>query len=682
MKFNESWLREWVNPAISTEELAKQLTSVGLELEAMEPVEGKNDTNFDVAISPNRGDCLSLYGVAREIGVKNQIDLTPVAFTAVPASIEDTFPVEIADKKNCPHYVGRVIKGVKANVATPEWMQSRLEACGVNAISPVVDVTNYVMLELGQPMHAFDLAKLEGGIVVRQSQPDEPLTLLDDTELELEKTALVIADAKQPLALAGVMGGLSSSVTDETQDIFLEAAYFDPISVRLTSRHYGVISDSSYRFERGVDPSLQIRAVERATELLLDIVGGQAGPIIEEGNAAISHVMQAITLRRNRVERLLGVSIADDMIESILSRLDIELEKTSEGWLATPPAFRFDLEIEADLIEEIARVYGLDNIPTIAPKVAMQYEPEITPVRAIERLKQSLVEHGYFETISYSFTDEDILKLFEPKKETLSLLNPISPELSVMRTSLWPSLVKTLLHNSRRQQSRVRLFETGSIYYRDEQKNIVQTRQIAGIVTGSVCQEQWGQQSSPVDFFDIKADVQSLIASSPLGRCDITFEPAEHAALHPGRCMAVKIGEQEVGLVGALHPQIVKTLDLPADTYVFQLALEPLYQKALPQHQGLSKFPTVRRDIALLVDKTVSVAKLKAGIVEGTSDLLKDMIIFDVYQGDKIAADKKSVAIGLVFQHNSRTLTDDEIVQETENVLTKLSNDFQAIIRE
>lgn len=682
MKFNESWLRERVNPAISTEELAKQLTSVGLELEAMEPVEGTNDITFDVAISPNRGDCLSLFGVAREIGVKNQIDLSPVAVNAVPATIDETFPVEIADKNNCPHYVGRVIKGITSNATTPEWMRERLERCGLNVVSPVVDVTNYVMLELGQPMHAFDLAKLNGGICVRQSQANETIELLDETKLELKTPALVIADSNQALALAGVMGGLDSSVTDKTQDLFLEAAYFDPISVRLTSRHYGVISDSSYRFERGVDPLLQVKAIERATELLLQIVGGHAGPMIEVGNAAASHDVKPITLRRARVEKLLGISISDETIESILSRLDIQLKKERDGWVATPPSFRFDIEMEADLIEEIARVYGLDNIPSIAPKVVMRYEPEITPVKAIERLKQSLVEHGYFETISYSFIDQEILSLFEPDKKTLSLVNPISPDLSVMRTSLWPSLVKTLLHNRRRQQNRVRLFETGSIYYKDDNEQIVQIPQIAGIATGSVHPEQWGMPQAAVDFYDIKADVENLIASSPLGNDSLSFALAEHSALHPGRSMAVRVEGQAIGLIGALHPQIIKSLGLPAETYVFQLALEPLYQKVLPQHQGLSKFPTVRRDIALLVDKTIPVAKLKATILESSSELLKDLIVFDVYQGDKIAKDKKSIAIGLVFQHNSRTLTDDEIAEETDKVLKRLLNDFQAIIRE
>lgn len=641
---------------------------------------GLDDVSIDVDLTPNRGDCLSIAGLAREVGALYGVPVHALDVPLAQVSIEDVRPIEVVEPSACPRYVGRVLKNVDLSRLTPQWMVERLRRSGIRSIDAAVDVTNYVMLELGQPMHAFDLNEIKGGIRVRLAQPDEKLVLLDGQEITLRPDTLVIADHERALAIAGIMGGKYSGVSATTADLFLESAFFDPIAVAGKARSYGLHTDSSHRFERGVDFDLPRRAMERATALLVDIVGGEPGPVIEIASAEHLPVKTPITLRSERIEQVLGLRLESDEIERLLKGLALTVESTDENqWQIGVPSHRFDIAIEVDLIEELARLYGYNRLPTRFPQARLAPKGYAEARTGLSQFRHQLVARGYQEAITYSFIDEKTFKLFSPTLDPVLLANPISQDMAAMRASLWPGLVKALQHNLNRQQSRVRLFESG-LRFVGSLDDLAQERVLAGLISGSRFPESWNSGSERVDFFDIKGDVESLLGCGE-GAGDFTFFAAEHPALHPGQTARIERDGRLVGYVGALHPELLKALDLDQPVYVFEVLLGEAEQRCLPRFQELSRYPEVRRDLAILVNIEVSSADVLSVVRDKAGECLVDLRLFDVYQGKGIDPLRKSLAVGLTWQHPSRTLTDEEINETTQKILVSLEERFNATLR-
>ncbi|MCP4699892.1 MAG: phenylalanine--tRNA ligase subunit beta [Gammaproteobacteria bacterium] len=805
MKFSEQWLREWANPPLTSEQLAEQLTMVGLEVSGIEPaaaifsgvVVGEvlavephpnadklqicqvnagedtplnvvcgarnvyagmrapfarigacfpkltirqtklrgvesfgmlcseaelglaessaglmslpadapvgedlrsylqlDDVNIELDLTPNRGDCLGIMGIAREAGAladcavhnpeapspKSENISAPPVFKPIAAVIPDVFPLEVANSAACPRYAGRVIKEINVRAPTPMWMLERLRRSGLRGISAVVDITNYVMLELGQPMHAFDLAKLSGGIVVRSARAHENIQLLDGQNIQLDTDTLVIADHSQPQALAGIMGGAAAAVSETARDIFLESAFFTSATLAGCARRYGLHTDSSHRFERGVDPALQRHAIERASALLIEITGGRPGPVIEFSDAAKLPVPPEIKLRAARVQRVLGQAIPPAEIENYLTRLGMQLTPLEgDTWRVKPPSFRFDIGLEADLIEEIARSYGYNRLSGQKSAVRLAIQPRTD--QRLQTVQSVLVQRGYQEAITYSFVDPKLQTLLDESpspfaEKPISLANPLASDLSVMRTHIWPSLLQTMRHNCNRQQSDVRLFESGLLFYKDKDGLIHQENALAGVATGMAYPEQWGETARPLDFFDIKGDVEAVLK---LSGQDVCFVNINCEALHPGQSAAIMRNGERIGLIGALHPEMAAKLDLPDTVYLFELG--SLQKKTLPRFQAFSKFPSIRRDIAIIISKHIPAAELTDYIRKNGTELLTDLRIFDVYQGEGIDPDKKSLALGLTFRASSRNLKEEEVDSIIAQVLDALAHEFQASLR-
>lgn len=679
MKFSESWLREWVNPKLSREQLGERLTMSGLEIEEIMPVEHSSDHVIDVSITPNRGDCLSIRGIAHEISALTQCSLNALKVSEIKAASTDKIPVTISAKKECPYYVGRIIRQVKTDAVTPEWMKERLHRSGLNLIHPVVDVMNYVMLELGQPMHAFDLDKIAENIHVRMAKKDETVHLLNEQKITLDEQTLVIADKKNVLAIAGVMGGMDSGVTATTRDIFLESAFFNAMSVARQCRQYGLTSDSSYRFERGIDPTLQKTAIERATQLLLEIVGGQPGPVIEVLFAEEMLQPAKIMLRAERIKKILGFIIPNAEIEAILKRLGFTLENKPEGWQVTVPARRSDITLEVDLIEEIIRLHGYDKLPLHDPIAMLKTQPHLENKLQASRLRNALVDLGYHEAITYSFIDEKLQTLFDPEKQIEKLVNPITADMTVMRSNLWPGLVTTLLYNQNRQQLRVRLFEIGLRFFIEENA-LIQQRVLSGLVSGTAFPEQWGMPNRAVDFFDLKGDLQNLFKLTLMSD-EFYFKPGKHPALHPGQTAEIVYRDAYVGIAGALHPAIAQALDVQGKVFLFELQMDQLEAACIPHFVEISKFPEIRRDVAVLINEAVPAQAIQDTIKEAAGELLKSLHLFDLYQGKGIPVGQKSVAVGLTLQHSSRTLVDEEVADVVERVIVALKKRFTAELR-
>jgi phenylalanyl-tRNA synthetase beta chain len=542
----------------------------------------------------------------------------------------------------------------------------------------VVDVTNYVMLELGQPMHAFDLARLSDGIEVRPAAKGERLRLLDGREIELSHHTLVIADGSGAVALAGIMGGDSTAVGENTRDIFLESAFFSPRWIAGRPRRYALSTDSAHRFERGVDPALQTRAMERATRLLLDIVGGKPGPVSLIVDDRGVEAAPTIALRQSRIRRVLGTALSPHEVSEILTRLGMELMPRDEAWQVTPPSYRFDIRIESDLIEELARIHGYNRLPRTHP----DFQPRIhrTPETALNlnRLRDVLVERGYEEAITYSFVDAELQRMLDPKQEALALENPISADMSVMRTSLWPGLVRTLQQNLNRQQTRVRLFETG-LRFLPHNGHLEQNNMLAGLVSGAQFPEQWDVRTRPVDFFDAKGDLEALLicAAGPF-----SFEKANHPGLHPGQTARVLGPAGAVGWLGVLHPTLESAWGLSQSTVLFELELDVLEASPLQRFKALSRFPSIRRDIAILVDSEVSVQRVLESLYEAAPPYLTNVTLFDVYTGEGVVSGRKSLALGLILQELSRTLTEGDIEDSVAGILRHLEQSLGATLRE
>jgi len=639
-----------------------------------------NDTVIDVDLTPNRSDCLSVAGVAREVATLYQCELNPVSIADVTVSTDDTFNVSVSATQACPRYMGRVIRNVKTDVATPLWMVEKLRRGGIRSLGPAVDVTNYVMLELGQPMHAFDLDTLKGGIQVRMAKAGEKITLLDGREINTTENTLLIADESRPLALAGIMGGEGTGVGDNTKHLFLESAHFNPLSIAGKAREYGLHTDSSHRFERGVDPELPAMALQRATQLLIDICGGQAGPVVDRSAEADLPQRKPIELRLERVNRMLGIAFNADEVEDILTKLGMALQKTADDeWRVTAPGFRFDIAIEADLIEEIVRIHGYNKIPRTLPYYQPSMKPLVEAEVALQRVKSTLVERGYHEAISYSFVDPRWQAAINPDIEPVKLANPISADLSVMRTSIWPGLLKAVQHNLNRQQPRVRLFETGLTFVQQADE-LVQHAKVSGVITGTVVKEQWSADDRKVDFFDAKADLEAILSMGGLD--EVYFEKSQHPALHPGQSAQIFKKNKAIGWIGALHPNTRKTLDIDPPVYLFEVDQKSLLEGNVPAFKALSKFPEVRRDLAILVKQEISVEELVKSIKSVTSEIFQEIILFDVYTGERIEAGLKSVALGLILQGFSSTLTDEDVEKEIRRIITVLNDRYGATLRE
>jgi len=638
---------------------------------------GENDVVYEIDLTPNRGDCLSVVGIAREVAVLTGAKLKAPRPARVRVGTRDRRSVRVRAAADCPRYTGRVIRNVRADACTPVWMLERLRRAGVRAIHPVVDIMNYVMLERGQPMHAFDLDKLEGGIVVRPAVAGEQLTLLDGKTVQPPAGALVIADNARALALAGVMGGADSAVGEHTRNLFLESAFFRPQAIARSARTLGLQTESSQRFERGVDPQLAKTALERATALVLEIAGGAAGPIVEASSARHMPKTPTIELRTRRIERLLGVPIAAKQVETTLKRQAMSLRKAAGGWRVRPPSYRFDLALEADLIEELARVQGYETVPAQVPAIAATARVAPETEVGVSRLRTLLIDRDYQEVITYSFVDPKLQAAVDPGVEALALANPISVDMGVMRTSLWPGLLQTVAYNQNRQQERLRLFEIGR-RFRSNGNELEQEPMLAGVVTGAAWPKQWGASTRVVDFYDVKADVEALLG---LGAREVRFTEGRHSALHPGQTAAIHCGGEPVGFLGLAHPSLVASLGMTQPVVLFELRLAPLTARILPRFAEISRFPAIRRDLAVVVDDGIDAQSVVDRVRAAAGKLLAKLDLFDEYHGEGIDSGRKSLAIGLTLQDSSRTLKEAEVDEIIGRILAALKETLGAQLR-
>jgi len=637
-----------------------------------------DDTSIELDLTPNRGDCLGMIGLAREVGVIARQDVTPLDFPAPIESIIDNFEVRITAKDACPRYLGRVIKNINLNSESPLWMKEKLRRSGLRSIAPVVDVTNYVLMELGQPMHAFDLEKLEGNIDVRFAKQNEKLELLDGKEIELTPETLLITDASKPIAMAGIMGGMATAVSDQTQHVFLECAFFAPLAVAGKARSYGMHTDASHRYERGVDYQLQRTAMQRATQLLLDICGGEAGPITE----AIGNLPEPIevSLKHSSISSLLGIQMDKKEVRDILGRLGFGLSADDgEVLRVLVPSYRFDVSIEADLIEELARIYGYNNLPQTGGLGNQSLSSTPESHIALGQIRQQLVALGYQEVVTYSFIEPSLAETLFPDQPRVSLQNPISADMAVMRTSILPGLLSTLKYNENRQTERIRIFESGLVFQSCGEE-IKQTAMLAGLVSGRKMPVNWNNNKDLSDFYDLKGDVELLLALG-LELDRYTFEAAEYACFHSGQCARIVRDGQLVGHVGALHPAMQREMGITGNCYMFEVELAPLQERRLPAASALSKFPEVSRDLAILIDSNYAASEVLANVRVNAGEHLTDLRIFDVYQGDAVAKDKKSIALSLTWQHPSRTLSEDDINTIISKCVNGLQDAFNANLR-
>lgn len=795
MKFSEQWVREWVNPAVSTEQLCDQITMLGLEVDGVEAVAGAfngvvvgevvecaqhpdadklrvtkvnvggdrlldivcgapncrqglkvacategallpgdfkikktklrgqpsegmlcsfselgidvdadgiielpldapigtdlrdylglNDNAIEISLTPNRADCLSIAGIAREIGVVNKQPVNPPHFETVPASIADKVQIDVQAPEACPRYLLRSVKNVNVNAPTPMWMQEKLRRCGIRSIDPIVDITNYILLELGQPMHAFDAAKIAQPVQVRFAKDGEELVLLDGSTAKLQSNTLLIADQNGPLAMAGIFGGEASGVNSETKDVILEAAFFAPLAIAGRARQYGLHTDASHRFERGVDFELTHKAMERATALLLEICGGEAGEICEAKSDEYLPKVNRVQLRRSKLDALLGHHIETETVTEIFHRLGFDVQYENDVWTVTSASWRFDIEIEEDLVEEVARIYGYNSIPNNAPLAHLRMREHKESDLDLARIKTALVDADYQEAITYSFVDPKVQGLLHPNQEALVLPNPISVEMSAMRLSLMSGLVGAVLYNQNRQQSRVRLFETGLRFIPDAHAEfgVRQEFVLSAIVTGSATAEFWDCKPESVDFFDIKGDLEILLSLTAVGnRVRFVAKPID--GLHPGQSASIELDGQEIGFIGAIHPSVAQKLGLNGKAFVFEILWNAIAERHVVQAKEISKFPANRRDLALVVADDVPAGDVLAACKQAGGEKLVQVNLFDVYQGIGVPTGYKSLAVSLTIQDNEKTLEDDEINAVISAVLAELKQRFNAELRD
>ncbi|WP_410678427.1 phenylalanine--tRNA ligase subunit beta [Avibacterium paragallinarum] len=795
MKFSELWVREWVNPAISTEQLCDQITMLGLEVDDVEPVAGAfsgvvvgevvecaqhpdadklrvtkvnvggdrlldivcgapncrqglkvacavegavlpgdfkikktklrgqpsegmlcsfselgisddhngiielpadapvgtdlreylqlNDNSIEISLTPNRADCLSIAGIAREVGVVNQAAVNAPVIEAVPATIADKAQIEVLAPEACPRYLLRVVKNVNVKAESPIWLKEKLRRCGIRSIDPVVDITNYILLELGQPMHAFDATKVAQPVQVRMAKEGEELVLLDSTTAKLQPNTLVIADQNGPLAMAGIFGGEASGVNAETKDVILEAAFFAPLAITGRARQYGLHTDASHRFERGVDFNLQHKAMERATALLLEICGGEAGEICEAVSEADLPKVKQVQLRREKLDHLLGHHIPTETVTDILQRLGLTVSYDNGLWTAVSPSWRFDIEIEEDLIEEVARIYGYNNIPNNAPLAHLKMKPIPESLLEMVRVRTAFVDSDYQEVVSYSFVDPEVQQLLYPEQEALILPNPISREMSAMRVSLLPGLLTTIAYNQNRQQSRVRIFESGLRFIPDAEaeSGVRQEYVIGAAIVGDKRPVHWEQKGENVDFFDLKGDLERILSLTKAGN-RLRFVAKSYPALHPGQSAAIILDDKEIGYIGTVHPKVVQQLGLSGKPIVFEIEWAPIAERTVPNAKEISRFPANKRDLAIVVDSATPAGDVLEVCRQAGGKQLVNVSLFDVYQGANLPAGKKSLAISLTIQDTEKTLEEKEINAVISAVLDALKQRFDAYLRD
>ncbi len=639
---------------------------------------GLPDASIELKLTPNRADCFSVRGIAFDVAAACGSDVVAFDATPMPALHDATLAVELNAGADAPRYVGRVIDGIDATRATPVWMAERLRRSGIRPLSFLVDVTQYVMLELGQPMHAFDRALLQGPVGVRRGRSGESLKLLDGRDVNIDGDFLVITDADRGVALAGLMGGFETRVTDATKTVFLEAAHFAPSAIIGRGRKLGLHTDAGHRFERGVDPGLPRQAIEVATRLIVEIAGGAPGPVVEAVLPEHLPQPQPILLRRARLARVLGVQILDADVERILRALGLGVANTADGWQVTPPTRRFDLAIEEDLVEEIARIHGFEAIPTTLPGGATRLVAQSETVVDEPSVRRQLAARDYLEAINYAFVDAELLGKWQAAEASVALANPLSGELGVMRTRLLPGLVAALGRNLARQQPRVRLFELGKTFAANGNDAPVETRRVAAVACGNAAAEQWGVPARAVDVHDLKGDLDSLAA---LSGAALEYRPSQAAWGHPGRVADVFRDGVQLGWIGQLHPRLQQALGLDHEVVAFELDLAPLLARPLPKARPLSKYPSVRRDLALVVAESVPWAALAASARTAAGASLRDLVLFDRYAGKGVETGFKSLAMGLILQDESRTLTDRDVDAVVAEVLTALQRDHGAVIR-
>ncbi|AUK49755.1 TPA: phenylalanine--tRNA ligase subunit beta [Pasteurella multocida] len=795
MKFSESWVREWVNPAISTAQLCDQITMLGLEVDGVEKVAGDfsgvvvgevvecaqhpdadklrvtkvnvggdrlldivcgapncrqglkvacategavlpgdfkikktklrgqpsegmlcsfselgidvessgiielpqnapvgtnlrdyltlDDNTVEISLTPNRADCLSITGIAREIGVVNKLAVNTPHFESVKATITDKVDIQLHAPEACPRYLLRVVKNVNVQAPSPMWLQEKLRRCGIRSIDPVVDVTNYILLELGQPMHAFDAAKVAQPVQVRMAKSGEALVLLDGSTAKLKDNTLLIADQNGPLAMAGIFGGQASGVNAETKDIILEAAFFAPLAIAGRARQYGLHTDSSHRFERGVDFELQRQAMERATALLVEICGGEVGDICEVASDVFLPKLNQVSLRREKLDALLGHHIETETVTDILTRLGLQVSYANDVWQVTSASWRFDIEIEEDLVEEIARIYGYNSIPNKAPLAHLRMREHKEADLDLTRIKTALVDADYQEAITYSFVDPKIQSILHPQQDALVLPNPISVEMSAMRLSLLSGLLGAVQYNQNRQQTRVRLFETGLRFIPDTQAEfgVRQEFVLAAVMTGNKKAEHWAGKAESVDFFDLKGDLESILSLTGT-RNLVKFVVKSYPALHSGQSAAIMLNGEEIGFIGTLHPNAAKQLGLNGKTVVFEILWQAIATRQVVQAKEISRFPANRRDLAIVVAEGVAASDVLDACREVAGETLTQVNLFDVYQGNGVAEGHKSLAISLIIQDNEKTLEEDDINAVVSVVLSELKQRFNAYLRD
>ena len=637
-----------------------------------------DDNQFELKLTPNRADCLSLTGVAREVAAIAGAQAKLVDVPEVAATIADQRAVVLDAPAACPLYFGRVLKGVNAKAPTPEWIKRRLERSGIRSISALVDVTNYVMLELGQPLHAFDNTRLEGAVHARMAKTEEKLLLLNEQTIAIDADILVIADDAKPLAMAGIMGGEESGITLETSELFLESAFFAPKAIAGRARRYGFGSDASHRFERGVDFGGTRRAIERATQLIIDICGGAAGPVIEA--KAEMPARNPVRLRTARACAVIGMVFSPEQIAGLFNGLGLPFVREGDDFLVTPPTWRFDIEIEEDLIEEIARLHGYDNIPAPAPRgnLKMMVQPEAQ--RPAARVRQLLVDRGYQEVVNFAFVEEAWEADFAANAAPIRLANPIASQMAVMRSTLFGGLISNLQTNLKRKQSRVRLFETGRTFHRDAQgapvEGFRQSWQLAGLAYGGALPEGWGSGARKMDFYDVKGDLEALLAPAQL-----RFVKLLHPALHPGRAARVLLDGRDIGCLGELHPEWIQKYDLPQAAIVFEINFSAVTAVNVPAYAEVSKFPPVIRDLAIVVDQSLALQTLLDALKGQFPALVQDVQLFDVYTGKGVPENKKSLAFRIVMQDTQRTLQDTEVDLAMQQLVSCLEQAFAAQLR-
>ena len=661
----------------STKELGLEGTAEGLMVLGADAPTGEDlrswlhldDTLVTLKLTPNRADCLSLQGLAREVGAITGAEVRFPPAAEVASRIEDTVPVEVSAREACPRYLARVVRGIDAQAATPRWMAERLERSGIRPLLAPVDITNYLLLELGQPMHAFALSRLNGGIEVRLARPGEKLELLNGQVVELAADMLVVADDSGPVALAGIMGGQPTSVDRFTVDIVLEAAFFSPAAIAGRARRLGLSTDSSHRFERGVDFGAVRQAMERATQLLVDICGGQAGPITEVVGALPQR--DPIALRLARLTRVVGIELDAEQVARDLAAIGARVERQGDCLIVTPPSFRFDLAIEEDLIEEAVRLFGYDNIPAQPPAAPSRMLPQDETELADDALRQMMVALDYQEVITYSFIDPAWETALDADARPLPLANPLASQLSAMRTTLWSGLLETLRHNLNRQQDRVRIFELGRVYASLSE----QPMKLGGLIYGDALPEQWGAPSRRVDFFDLKGDVERLFGHA------LEAHAGAHPALHPGQCAELSVAGRPIGWIGALHPRLVQAFALPAPPILYEFDSQVLAQRALPRHAALSRFPQVRRDLAFVLDIQTPASELLAALREASAKFVRSVDVFDDYRGRGMAENQKSLAIRVVMQDTERTLMDQEVDEAVKKLVDVALRQCNASLR-